>query len=155
MASFSIRPRSPGGGEIERAHLRYSFHAPTLRQAAALAAELRPIAASAPRIRAVKVDSSPRRDWVVVFTTPLVPLTLTVLRRWEDELLEVEQRFSGARFLGWRTWPTESPDAKRARGGDAAASGDPSSQRQLVLASLLLHPPVVREEGARSRASIR
>ena len=153
--SFSILPLSAGGGEIERTHLRCSFHAPTLRRGEALAAELRAIAASAPRIRAVKVDSSPRRDWVVVFTTPLVPLTLTVLRRWEDELLELERRFSGCRFLGWRTWPTDYPDAKRAHSGSAAATGDPSSQRKLVLASLLLHPPVVHEDGARGRATIR
>ena len=136
-------------------HLRCSFHAATLRRGAALAAELRPIAASAPRIRAVKLDSSPRRDWVVVFTTPLVPLTLTALRRWEDELLELEQRCSGCRFLGWTTWPTEYPDAKEARSDGAAATGDPSSQRQLVLASLLLHPRVVRDDGARGRATIR
>lgn len=141
--------------EIERTHLRCWFHAPTLRRGAALAGELRPIAASIPRIRAVKVDSSPRRDWVVLFTTPRIPLTLTVLRRWEDELLELERRFSGCRFLGWRTRPTGSADATGARSDGAAATADPSSQRQLVLASLLLHPAVVREDGARSRTTIR
>jgi hypothetical protein len=126
--------------EIERTHLCCSFHAPTLHQGAALASALRAIAASAPRIRAVIVDSSPRRDWIVTFVTPLIPLTLAVLRRWEAELLEVEQRFLGCRLLGWRTGPAASAEGDRARPGAVAAKADPPTQRQLVRASLLRHP---------------
>jgi hypothetical protein len=108
--------------EIERTHLCCAFHAPTLHEGAALAGELRAIAASVPRIRAVIVDSSPRRDWIVAFVTPLIPLTLAVLRRWEAELLEVEQRFSGCRFLGWRTGPAgPSEDDQASLGAGATA----------------------------------
>ena len=68
------------------------------------------------------VDSSPRRDWIVAFVTPLIPLTLAVLRRWEAELLEVEQRFSGCRFLGWRTGPAgPSEDDQASLGAGATA----------------------------------
>jgi hypothetical protein len=102
-------PLPPRGAEIERTRLCCSFHAPTLRQGAALSGQLRAIAASVPQIHAVMIDSSPRRDWIVIFVTPLIPLTLDVLRRWEAELLELEQRFSGSHFLGWRTAPAESP----------------------------------------------
>jgi hypothetical protein len=153
--SFSIVPLQPRSGEIERRRLSCSFHAPTLRQAASLAGELRAIAASVPRIRAVIVESSPRRDWIVRFVTPLVPFTLAVLRRWEAELVEVERRFSGCRFLGWRTRPAESADAGKLPTGSAAATDDPPSQRQLVRASLLRHPSVVREDGAVRRPTLR
>jgi hypothetical protein len=108
--SFGILPLAGRGAENERTRLWCSFHAPSLHQGAALAGELRAIAASAPRIQAVIVDSIPRRDWIVTFVTPLIPLTLAVLRRWEAELLEVEQRFSGCRFLGWR-WSAADSEA--------------------------------------------
>ncbi len=128
--SFSILPLPPRGVEIERTHLCCSFHAPTLHEGATLAGELRAIAASVPRIRAVVVDSSPRRDWIVTFVTPLIPLTLAVLRRWQAELFEVEQRFSGCRFLGWRTGSAGSPEGDQAGpGAGAGAAIDDHSWR--------------------------
>lgn len=148
-------PLPPRGAEIERTHLCCSFHAPTLHQGAALASELRAIAASAPRIRAVVVDASPRRDWIVTFVTPLVPLTLAVLRRWEAELLDVEQRFSGCRFLGWRTGPAGPSGVDQVSHETGAATDAPTTQRQLVRASLLRHPSVGRDDGAHRRPALR
>ncbi len=101
--SFSILHLSSRGGSIERAQLRCSFQALTLRQAAALAAELKTMAACTPHVRATPAPPSERRYWIVTVTTPPIPLTLTVLQRWEEELLAIEQRWSGCRFLGWRT----------------------------------------------------
>jgi hypothetical protein len=155
--SFGILPLPSRGAEIERTHLCCSFHAPTLHQAAALAGELRAIAASAPRIRAVVVDSSPRRDWIVTFVTPLIPLTLAVLRRWEAELLDLEQRFSGCRFLGWRTRPAGPSEADQASHETGAATDAASAQRQLVAsASRLLEwgelSLVLRSDAAPRRA---
>jgi hypothetical protein len=103
----------------------------------------------------VSVDSSPRRDWIVTFVTPLIPLTLAVLRRWEAELLEVEQRFSGCRFLGWRTGPTGPPEGEETRPGAGASTDDPPTQRQLVRASLLRHPSITRDDGTGRRPTLR
>jgi hypothetical protein len=125
--SFGILPLPDRGVEIERTRLCCSFHAPTLHQGAALAGELRAIAARAARIRAVIVDSSPRRDWIVTFVTPLMPLTLVVLRRWEAELLEVERRFSGCRLLGWRTGPIAPSEGGQTLPGAGTATDDPGA----------------------------
>ena len=101
------------------------------------------------------VDSSSRRDWIVTFVTPLIPLTLAVLWRWEAELLDIEQGFSGCRFLGWRTGPAESRDGEQDGREAGASAEDPPTQRQLVRASLLRHPSAWREDGARRRPTLR
>jgi hypothetical protein len=155
--SFSILPLSSRGANIERAQLRCSFQAVTLRQATALAVELRAMAASTPRVRSVAAAPSQLRCWIVTATTlPMpMPLTLTVLRRWEAELLAIEQRWSGCCFLGWRTSTTPPdrpvvPGEQRERAGagemssprpsESAGTNSQTSQRQLVIASLLRHP---------------
>jgi hypothetical protein len=100
---------------------------------------------------------SDRRCWMVTVTTPRIPLTLTVLRRWEEELLVIEQRWSGCRFLGWRTdgkpparlgLPGGLPEAdgrsesepRPLAAGASADTDESTSQRQLVVESLLRRP---------------
>jgi hypothetical protein len=153
--SFSILPLSSRGANTERVQLRCSFQAATLRQAAALAVELRAMAASTPRVRSVAAVPSQPRCWIVTATTLPMPLTLTVLRRWEAELVAIEQRCSGCCFLGWRTSTTPPdrsvvPGEQRERAGagevssprpsESAGTNSQTSQRQLVIASLLRHP---------------
>jgi hypothetical protein len=168
--SFSILPLSSPGPNIERVRLYCAFQAPTLRQAAALAAELKTIAACAPRVRSVAAPPSDRRDWIVTATTPPIPLTLTVLRGCEEELLAIERRWSGCRFLGWRTdgKPLVRPhvpdgsleadgrgEARSPGAGDPADIDESTSQRRLVVASLLRHPPGGHEHDAPRGASRR
>jgi hypothetical protein len=143
---FDALSSTSRGGIVERVHLCYSFQAATLRHAAGLAAELRTVAAFVPRISTTRTRVSGRRDWIVTVTTPQIPLTLMVLRRWEEEMLAIERRWSGCRFLGWRigTRPRE----------DAAAI-ETSSQRQLVVASLLRHPPGEYERSAQRGTTLR
>lgn len=155
MDSFSILPLPFHGGGVERTQLLVTFHAPTRRDAAVLAAELHTIAACVPQLHAVKAQPSPRSDWIVTFTTPPVPLTLIVLQRWEVELLEFERRFAGCRFLGWRTQPTGSLDATETGRGGAVAMGEQRSQRKLVLASMLRLPPSPRGQGACKTPALR
>ncbi len=153
--SFSILPLSSRGANIERVQLLCSFQAVTLRQAAALAVELRAMAASTPRVRSVAAGPLKLRCWIVTATTLPMPLTMTVLRRWEAELLAIEQRWSGCCFLGWRTWtaPPDRPVAPaeqrtHARAGEvssaqpsgSAGTNSQTSQRQMVIASLLRRP---------------
>jgi hypothetical protein len=85
----------------------------------------------------------------------LIPLTLAVLRRWEAELLDVEQRFSGCRFIGWRTGPAGPSEADQASHETGAATDAAPTQRQLVRASLLRHPSLGRDDGARRRPALR
>lgn len=170
MDSFSILHLSSRGGNIERTQLRYSFQTLTLRQAAALAAELKTMAACTPHVHAAPAPApaSERRHWIVTATTPPIPLTLTVLRRWEDELLAIEQRWSGSRFLGWRTSATPAArpglqgrsckeggasGASSRGGGESADGNDHLSQRQLVIASLLRHSYSAHEGGGFRRAA--
>jgi hypothetical protein len=98
-----------------------------------------------------------RRDWIVILTTPPMPLTLDVLQLWEGEMLSVERRWRhGCRFLGWMTGctstaPTGCPEGPE----DGAAVADQRSQRELVMASLLRRPAIERRGIVHGRASAR
>jgi len=104
VCSSSILHLGPSAAINERAQLCCSFQAPTLRLAAGLAAELGMVDAHVPRIRSAKTPPSDRCNWIVTVTTPEIPLALTVLSRWEEELLTVQQRWPGCSFLGWKTY---------------------------------------------------
>ena len=158
--SFSILPLSARGANAERVRLRFSFQAVTLPQAAAVAVELRAMAASTPRIRAVPAQPVGSRCWIITATTLPLPLTLSALRRWEQELLTIERRCSGSRFLGWRIAATPADGGPLAVEGASAAreapppgeggsppAGGQVSQRQLVIASLVRHPTAMYAGG--------
>jgi hypothetical protein len=145
VGCFDALSNTSRGAIVERVHLCYSFQTPTLRQAAGLAAELRTVAAFVPRISATKTRVD-RPDWIVTVATPQIPLTLIVLRRWEEEMLAIEHRWSRCRFLGWRIGTRPKEDA---------AAIEASSQRQLVVASLLRHPPGEYERGAQRGTTLR
>jgi len=149
--SFSTLHLSPRDDEIERAQLRCSFQLPTLRRAAGLAVELRPIAVEAPRLQAVPPWD--RHDWIVTVTTAEIPLTVESLAGWEEEMVAIEGAWPGCRFLGWRTLRgpgpgRAAPERGRPHAGQAPLSGPPeppragahSSQREMVIASLLRSP---------------
>lgn len=156
MDSFSTLHLSPSDDDIERAQLRCSFQLPTLRRAAALAVELRPMGVGAPRLQAVPPWD--RHDWIVTLTTPEIPLTVGLLSAWEEQMVAIEQAWPGCRFLGWRTLRRPHPSgAEAARGrsrGEQPSHSEPheppraaSSQRQLVIASLLRSPEVLSRQG--------
>ena len=96
---------------VARTRLSFSFHAPTLERATALAADLRRVDGHVPRILLVNRLPSSRRERVVTVTTPEIPLNVTVLRRREAELVAIEERWPGCRFLGWRMLDRE-PDVR-------------------------------------------
>jgi len=128
----------------DRARLRVSFQAASLRLADGLAAELRTVAADVPRVDLSAPGLPGRRDWIVSLTSPPLPLTLAVIQLWEEGMLAMEQRWPGCRFLGWTTCP--APVRSPAGSGESApARNDASacerrSQRELVIASLLRQP---------------
>ncbi len=155
MRSFSILALSPRGESVEQAQLCCSVQAPTLRIAAGIAAELRTTAAHVPRVRAARASRPQRCDWIVTASTPMIPVTLEVLTRWEEAMLAIEQAWPECRFLGWRIHrpPTSRPGSSGSRpqalrtGGpssqrpqESSGDGRPPSQRQLVIASLLRDP---------------
>jgi len=100
----------------------------------------------------------------VSLTTPPAALTLAVLQLWEGEMLAVEQRWPGCRFLGWRTRQTrdattcstlQTPAGSTSSTGrtpvrDAACVPQRRSQRDLVTASLLRCPPANPAQAVRA-----
>lgn len=85
-----------------------------------------------------------------------MPLSLDVLRPWEGEMLAVERRWPGCRFLGWRTWDT----AKASNGPKEWLESDDKvaaqrSQRGLVIASLLRRPADEHRGSVHGRAVAR
>ena len=136
-------PSRPSLTEPDRSCLVLSFQASGFRQAVSLAAELRAIAADVARVHPSPSGLPGRRDWIVVLTTPPVPLTLAAIQLWEEEMLAVERRWPGCRFLGWMT--CRAPEAstgrtERAPGCAATGARQRRSQRELVTASLLRCP---------------
>ncbi len=120
-----------------------SIQAPSLRQAEEFVAELRTRGADLLHIHPQQPSPSGWRDWTVELTTSQGPLTVEVIRLWEDELLAVEQRRPGCHFLGWRT--CQAPEllvGQNERLPDRCDAGTPQrgSQRELVIASLLRRP---------------
>jgi hypothetical protein len=134
----------------DRARLRFSFQAPSLRQAVNLAAELRTLTADVVQVHPSPDMPSGPRAWIVTVTTPPMGLRLEVVLPWEQELLAVEHRWPGCCFLGWMTCstptvsigptvpigPTEAEPKRSAEGARQR-----QSQRELVAASLLRCPP--------------
>jgi hypothetical protein len=132
----------------ERSRLRFSFQAASLRQAVAIAAEMR----ARNDVEAVHVHPAQRgetqgRQWTVALTTHPVALSWDGLRDWESDLVSAAQRRVGCRPLGWTTCgnATASRSSPPQRVSPAAPTGpatsalsaQPCTQRQLVSASLL------------------
>lgn len=125
----------------DRSRLRFSFQASSLREAVNVAAELRTIAADVTRVHLSLLRQPGRRDWIVAFTTPPMPLTLEVVQLWEAEMLAVEHRWAGCHFLGWRMhWSPRAPIGSTEWMSGCAGACQRQSQRELVIASLLRCP---------------
>lgn len=144
--SPSTVPTDQSSTGQDRASLCFTFQASGIRQAARLAAELGTMTSSAAHVHPSPPRTPGPRDWIVAVTTPPMPLTLEVLRPWEEEMLAVEHRWPGVHFLGWTTYSTPvasigSTESQTGREG----SRRQLSQRELVTASLLRCPP---ERGA-------
>ena len=146
----------PSFTDQDRSRLRFSFQASSLPQAVKLAAEFGTISADVARTYASPLRPLGRRDWMVVLTTPPMPLTLEVVQLWEEEMLAVEHRWPGCHFLGWTTcrMPRASTGFGEERSGRAGARQRPS-QRELVIASLLRCPPDERGGIVHGRAARR
>jgi hypothetical protein len=82
------------------------------------------------------------RDWSVVLTTGRIPLTADSIRFWEEAMIDIEHRWPGTTFLGWRTRPAGpvSATASASQEPTGATTHWPASQRELVAASLLRRP---------------
>jgi hypothetical protein len=139
---------SPSFTDREVVRLSFSFQTPSRRQAVQLVSQLGTMAADV----AQKYPPSPRppgqRDWIVVLTTPPVPLAVAVIQAWEGAMLAVEHRRPGCHFRGWRTcWtPARSIGSiERESGRDGTGARQRRSQRELVTASLLRCPPRERQ----------
>src|SRR5260370_37414311 len=89
---------------LGRRRLCGSLHASSLEQAVAVAAELRATTADVAQLHQPPPRPPVQQDWIVTLTTPPMVLTRDVLDPWEGEMLDVEHRWPGCRFLGWRTW---------------------------------------------------
>ena len=109
----------------DRARLRVSFQAASLRQADGLAAELRTVAAGVPRVDLSPPGLPGRRDWIVSLTSPPLPLALAVIQLWEEGMLAMEQRWPGCRFLGWTT--CRAPARPPAGSGESAPARNAAS----------------------------
>jgi hypothetical protein len=128
----------------DRAHLRLSFQATSLRQAGGIAAELGTVAADVPLVHQPAPGLPGQRNWIVSLTSPPLPLTLEVIQFWEGGMLTIEQRWPGCRFLGWRTYGASAPppagSGEPAHARAVASACERRSQRELVAASLLRQP---------------
>jgi hypothetical protein len=142
--SSSNIPSLPSFADQDRSCLCFTLQAPSLRQAALIAAELRTMAASAVRVHPPAPLLPGRRDWTVALTTAQLSLTLAVVQSWEREMLAVEHRWPGSHLLGWMTCPTPQASIEERDKGDdhdAADERQRLSQRALVMASLLRRAP--------------
>jgi hypothetical protein len=124
------------------------LQASSLRQAASLVAELRTTGADVVRVHPSRPLPPGPREWTVALTTPPLPLTVAVIQSWEREMLAVERRWPGCRFLGWMTCDSQraliGSSVERVPGRDAPSEPQRSSQRELVTASLLRQPAAGR-----------
>jgi hypothetical protein len=114
------------------------IEAPGPRQAAKLAAELGSLGAHETRACPAPARAPGQREWIVSLTTPTLELTSASIRTWESEMLALERRSPGCRFLGFKTCHAPSArGAVRDTAPDDARAQARQSQRELVLASLL------------------
>jgi hypothetical protein len=114
--------------------------------AAKLAAELQMVGVQEALLSPSPLRAPGQREWIVSLTTPALPLTAAVLRTWEDEMLALERRWPGCRFLGFKTCPAPgTPGGLRDSAPDEHVRAQARrSQRELVLASLLRRRPAGR-----------
>lgn len=142
--------------ETECRRLGCSFQAPSLHLAIDLAMEVQAMTAE-PRGNPSLRRLPGRGDWIVTLTTPPMLLTLDVLQSWEMEMLAVERRRPGCRFLGWSTlgMPTASDGPPDRPVRDADGPRPQRSQREVVMASLLRCPPSERRGNVHGRAAPR
>ena len=90
-----------GFTKTDRLCLRFSFEAPSRRQAVELASELRTIAGNVVQVRPARPRLRSRRRWIVALKTPPTPLEPGAIRRWEGAIEAVAGRCSDCRFVGW------------------------------------------------------
>jgi hypothetical protein len=153
--STSSVPSRPSITGQESVRLSLSFQAPSVRQAVDIAAGLRTNPAHVVHVRSPRPRVAGRHDWIVTLTTPALPLTMAVIQTWESEMLAVERRWPGCRFLGWRIPQEPCPSigcSERELDRDDADAAPRRSQRELVLASLLRRPPGLRAGIVHGRA---
>jgi hypothetical protein len=95
----------------EHRHLRFCFEAARLRQALALAAELRTYAPDDVHVRPAPWRFLRGPVWTVAATTPPALLAPAVLELWEEAMEEVVRRCPDCRLVGWK--PVRSLDDPR------------------------------------------
>ena len=86
----------------DRVPLQFTFEAPGHRSAAALAADLRPLATGGVRIRRmVSPADSGRARWTVTMETAPEPLQLESVFLWEIEMHALQRAHRDCTFVGW------------------------------------------------------
>lgn len=93
--------RALGFTDRDQLRFRFSFEESSLRRAVDLAAELRTMTRSTVQVRPGRWLLS-RGRWTVALTTAPIPVTLIVIRLWEDEMRELANGRAGCRLIGWK-----------------------------------------------------
>lgn len=144
--------------EPDSSSLSLAMQASSFRAAVDATADLRRVADTPARVSSVASTHDGRREWRVTLTTPPVPLKLELIRSLEEEMLAIERRRPGCRFLGWRTGRAtqlSTGSVVGTPGDDAAGEMPRQTQRELVVASLLRRPADERGGIVRGRAAPR
>src|SRR4051812_50145684 len=94
-------------------HLRLSFEAARLRQAVALAAELRACGPDAIDVRPARGQRLRGSWWTVAVTMPAALPAPAVIQRAEQAMRAGAARFPGSRFVGDRPGPGPGPPPSR------------------------------------------
>jgi len=156
MHSASVQTE-PQSTEQHEPRLCFSFQASSLREAVRLAADLQAMAEAPAQVRPAASAPAGRRDWVVTLVTPPVALTVANVEALEDEMIGLERRWPGCRFLGWRTSRTDKTSIGSCVGTpdrDGACAGR-RPQREVVIASLLRCPATERRGIVHGRSAPR
>jgi hypothetical protein len=142
-----IPPHGQAASTPERARLRVAFEALRLDGAAAIAAGLQRISGDVPAItRSAPLEHGMRstrtQTWTVELSLPAMALG-TEIQSMEREMLSLEYRSPGTRFLGWTTTTIPAISERPPAAGSTSqpsAGARRASQRDLVAASLLRRP---------------
>src|SRR4051812_19018839 len=98
-----------GLDESDRRALRFYFEAPSLREAVALANDLRAFAPSAVHVRPSMRYALRGRPWRVAMTTTPAPLVPAVVSLWQSAMLDVASDRSACRLVGGQALISPSP----------------------------------------------
>ena len=104
-----------GLGDDDRRRLRFYFEAASLREAVALAHELRAYSADAVHVRPSLRRALRGRPWTVAITTAPAPLAPAVISLWQRAMADIARDRSACRLVGGRALISPSPGSADTR----------------------------------------